>query len=425
MALKIAFTGAGSVGFTRKLLGDLLTVQSNYFDLDLNADTGVISRLQLPAGSAGDLPLSPQTDQYWGWHQVCSDLDGNITGKNNLCTGGTLPATGLSLVTGLDGPIARSFDLVNVQGAAIYTMTFHFYAGAPFYRYDLVRTGTTASVMNNFWYSNGNFGRLGAASGGTPSTVHNTYGYGSDQVRIASFDLVDYASIDGTDNDGTDLGGPDYEHPSASGLTLYVATGATQAATEDVLARVSAPLAAALGSVQDAPEGQYGSPIDLSGTTGWTSTAFIWHNDSLPGGTNVQWRVEYCDVSDNCTTSDVMSFRVDAPTAVEVLGFQAEADGQDVVLAWETADERDLAGFNLYRGASEDGPYIQLNSSLIPAKNSGAGLTATYVWRDLAPGSGRHYYRLEDVSSFDVATLHAPVSVEIPYVCYLPVVRRP
>jgi hypothetical protein len=414
-----------STDLTSSTAGDLLTVQSDYFDLDLNTDTGVVSRLRLPAGGDGNLPLSSQTDRYWGWHQVCSDLDGNITGQNSLCTGGTLPATGLSLVTGLDGPIARSFDLVNVQGMAIYTMTFRFFAGAPYYRYDLVRSGTTASVMNNFWYANGNFARLGASSGGTPSTVYNTYSYGSDQLRVASFDPVDYATIDGSDNDGTDLGGPDYEHPSASGLSLYVATGATQSATEEVLARVSAPLTAALGPVQDAPEGQYGSPIDLSGTTSWTSTAFTWHNDSLPGGTNVQWRVEYCDVSDNCIASDVMSFQVDSPTAVEVLDFSADADGRDVVLAWRTVDEQDLAGFNLYRSSEEGGPYTQLNASLIPAQNPAGWGMASYVWRDVALAPGVYYYRLEDVSISDVATLHAPVSVDIPYFSYLPMVIKP
>ncbi len=295
---------------TSSIAGDLLTVGNSFFDLDLDTDAGVVSRVRLPAGSNTNLPLSPETDSYWGWHQVCSSDDGNITGKDQLCTGGSAPATGLALATTLDGPLAKEFNFTSIKGAATYSMTFRFYANAPYYEYSLNRTGTSASVMNNFWYANGNFGRLGVGSGGLPATFHNTYGDGADQARIASFASVDYGSIDGLDNDGTDLGGTDYRYPSASGLELYVTSGATQEATQEVLGRLAAPVTAGFGAVEEAPEGQYGSPMDLGGATDWTPSAFAWQNPAISAGTTVQWRIKYCDLSDNCGTTDAMSFIV-------------------------------------------------------------------------------------------------------------------
>jgi uncharacterized repeat protein (TIGR01451 family) len=288
-----------------------VTVHNGYFDLDLDADSGVVSRVRLPGGSNTNLPLSPESDFYWGWHQVCSSADGgNITGKNSLCVGGGAAATGLVPVLAPDGPVVKQLTFSSVRGTALYTMSFRFYANAPYYQYDLARTGTSATVMNNFWYANGNFSRLGAGSGGTPATAYNTYGNSTDQVRIASFAVADVSSIDGANNDGTDLGATDYRNPTASGLTLYVATGADQPAAQDVLARISTPMAVTPGNVEAAPQGQYGSPMDLHGATNWTPTSFTWQNGTLPDGTPVGWRVKYCDLADNCGTTGVMTFTV-------------------------------------------------------------------------------------------------------------------
>ncbi len=296
---------------TRSSAGGVVTVHNSFFDLDLDADSGVVSRVRLPGGSNTDLPLSPETSVYWGWHQVCSSADGgNITGKNSLCVGGGAAATGLVPVLSLDGPVAQQVTFSSVRGTAIYTMSFRFYANAPYYQYSLTRAGTSATVMNNFWYANGNFSRLSAGSGGTPATAYNTYGNSTDQVRMASFATVDAGSIDGMDNDGTELGATDYRSPTASGLALYVATGADQPAAQDVLARIATPVAAALGTVEAAPQGQYGSPMDLHGATNWTPTSFTWQNGTLPNGTQVGWRVKYCDEADNCSTSGVMTFAV-------------------------------------------------------------------------------------------------------------------
>ncbi len=197
----------------------LLTIQNAYFNLDLDtaANAGIITRMRLPQGSNANLPLSTSANSYWGWHQVCSSVDGNITGKNSLCVGGTAQASGLTMAASLTGPLAREYTLTSTKGAATYTMKYRFYANSPFYQYSLTRADTAAGVMNNFWYLNGYFPRLGAGPGGTPADTFNTYDYNNDHLLIASLDTVAVASIDGMDNDGTDLGGTDYRPSYCAG----------------------------------------------------------------------------------------------------------------------------------------------------------------------------------------------------------------
>ncbi len=128
---------------TATTTGDLRTIQNAYFDIDLNggATSGVLSRVRLLQGSNTTLPLSPSANMYWGWHQVCSSVDGNITGKNTLCPGGAAQASGLTLTETLSGPLSREYTLTSIKGAATYTITYRFYANAPYYQYTLARAG--------------------------------------------------------------------------------------------------------------------------------------------------------------------------------------------------------------------------------------------------------------------------------------------
>jgi bacillolysin len=114
-----------------------------------------------------------------------------------------------------------------------------------------------------------------------------------------------------------------------------------------------------------------------------------------------------------------------APTAVTLAAFGAAVEGEAVVVSWHTVSEIDLAGFNLYRSSSWDGPYAQLNDDLIAAQNPGSLFGATYAWvdRDVTPGA-TYYYRLDDVGVDGGITLHGPVSVTLFRYLYLPLVLR-
>jgi hypothetical protein len=102
------------------------------------------------------------------------------------------------------------------------------------------------------------------------------------------------------------------------------------------------------------------------------------------------------------------------PTAVTLTSLNAEWDGERVSVAWETAQEMDNLGFNLYRSTSADGPYVKLNESLIPSQSPGSVAGAAYTWvdEDVEPGV-TYYYKLEDIEVSGVHTLHGPVTASI------------
>ncbi len=86
------------------------------------------------------------------------------------------------------------------------------------------------------------------------------------------------------------------------------------------------------------------------------------------------------------------------PTAVELSYFTATSKGDDVLLAWETASELDVIGFNLHRGVSADGQWQKLNPQPIPAVAPGGLVGHAYTWVDTAAPRGRsYYYRLDEV----------------------------
>jgi len=82
-----------------------------------------------------------------------------------------------------------------------------------------------------------------------------------------------------------------------------------------------------------------------------------------------------------------------------------------VLLVWETAVEVDALGFNVYRAAAADGPWVRVNPALIPAEGSTAS-GRTYVLRD-TPQRGAWHYRLEDVGAGGKRTSHPALAVRI------------
>jgi len=80
-----------------------------------------------------------------------------------------------------------------------------------------------------------------------------------------------------------------------------------------------------------------------------------------------------------------------------------------VLLEWTTESEVNLAGFNIYRSESPDGPYVKLNETLIPASpDPVTGGSYSYTDSGAEPGV-TYYYKLEDVELDGTATLHGPI----------------
>jgi hypothetical protein len=97
------------------------------------------------------------------------------------------------------------------------------------------------------------------------------------------------------------------------------------------------------------------------------------------------------------------------PTAVELAAFEATAQGNGVLLTWETASEIDNLGFNLYRADSQVGQLVKINANLIASQNMGSAVGAAYSFLDesAVPGT-TYYYWVEDIDASGTATKHGP-----------------
>jgi len=134
-----------------------------------------------------------------------------------------------------------------------------------------------------------------------------------------------------------------------------------------------------------------------------TSNTWIYHSPP-----------EYLDLSSSGITKiggvGGSYFHHESPTLITLSSFTATPSRGKVVLQWSTASEVDNAGFNLYRAEYENGEYVMINPSLIPAEGtSTSGATYKYVDDDVK-NRDTYYYKLEDVDINGKGTLHGPVS---------------
>jgi len=115
------------------------------------------------------------------------------------------------------------------------------------------------------------------------------------------------------------------------------------------------------------------------------------------------------------TVSDMDSIfylyeEIEEPQLIELASFDAIASREKVTLQWVTGSEIDNEGFNLYRAESEDGEYVKINPSLIPAEGSPTQ-GASYKFVDNNTRNRKTYwYKLEDVDIYGNSTVHGPVS---------------
>jgi hypothetical protein len=99
------------------------------------------------------------------------------------------------------------------------------------------------------------------------------------------------------------------------------------------------------------------------------------------------------------------------PTAVTLAAFTAAWNGDDVVVAWETAMEIDTVGFNVWRSETRDGGYMRVNDTLIPSTSPGSvwGSAYSYVDSDVIPDT-TYYYKLEELEVGGGRNWYGPVS---------------
>ncbi len=109
------------------------------------------------------------------------------------------------------------------------------------------------------------------------------------------------------------------------------------------------------------------------------------------------------------TTVPSSTTTTEIPTLINLSSFDAQGIWRFVVLTWKTESEVNNAGFNIYRAEAEDGEYVKINSSLIPANGSTTeGASYRYIDQTAKRGT-TYYYKLEDVDMSGNATMHGPV----------------
>ncbi|MCX5637068.1 MAG: DUF4114 domain-containing protein [Planctomycetota bacterium] len=98
------------------------------------------------------------------------------------------------------------------------------------------------------------------------------------------------------------------------------------------------------------------------------------------------------------------------PTAIELSLFAVSPSNKKVILTWTTESEVDNAGFNLYRSESEDGEYVKVNASLIPAEGSPTQGASYQFIDEGVKNRTTYYYKLEDIDIYGKSTVHGPVN---------------
>jgi hypothetical protein len=125
------------------------------------------------------------------------------------------------------------------------------------------------------------------------------------------------------------------------------------------------------------------------------------------------------------TTTPAATATALPPTGARIVDFTARVTTTGAMrIAWETAAEVDLVGFNVYRAAGSAaegaGAWARVNRALIPARGGTAG-GASYVLDD-APGVGAFRYRLELVNALGAPESHGPIEAVVRAVrAFLPV----
>ena len=115
---------------------------------------------------------------------------------------------------------------------------------------------------------------------------------------------------------------------------------------------------------------------------------------------------------------------VGQPTGTLITSFEAVPQQDAILVDWETANEVDLIGFNLYRSESISGVLVKRNQALIPAKTPGETSGNHYQFIDQPVEAGTtYYYWLEVVTSWG-SNMSGPAIATTFYVNYTPLISK-
>jgi hypothetical protein len=142
----------------------------------------------------------------------------------------------------------------------------------------------------------------------------------------------------------------------------------------------------------------------------WSSTTYANHPDYACVINMWSGGVDYGNKSDYINYCAWPVRGGQTPTVITLSSFTATPSDKAVLLKWTTESEIDNAGFNLYRAESENGEYVKINDSLIPAEGSPTQGASYQFIDEGVKNRTTYYYKLEDVDIYGKSTFHDPVS---------------
>ncbi|RMG54355.1 MAG: lamin tail domain-containing protein [Acidobacteria bacterium] len=106
-------------------------------------------------------------------------------------------------------------------------------------------------------------------------------------------------------------------------------------------------------------------------------------------------RVSFCNFITGAATPEC------SPTAVTVSSFTAAVAQDRITIRWQTVSEIDIVGFHLLRATRAEGPFVRINSELIPARASGSPTGAQYEFADRNVRVGKIYFYVLEAVKLD------------------------
>lgn len=89
--------------------------------------------------------------------------------------------------------------------------------------------------------------------------------------------------------------------------------------------------------------------------------------------------------------------------------FVTTARANTVNMVWDRMTISDLSGFNVYRGTVSGGPYVKVNTALVP--QPGAGLP---TFSDVTPANSTFYYVIRSVNTAGLESVNSTEVIATP-----------
>jgi hypothetical protein len=115
------------------------------------------------------------------------------------------------------------------------------------------------------------------------------------------------------------------------------------------------------------------------------------------------------------------------PTAVDMAGISATSQDNGLLVEWQTANELEIAGFNLLRSQSADGPFVSITQEPIWAANAGQAQGHSYQYMDSSVSDDLYWYQLEILRLNGSREIYGLVTADKPTAplhIYLPALQR-